>query len=47
MPLEIENLLPLENNDPIHRLFLLTRCIETPNAKHETGIREPKKSDKT
>ena len=53
MPLEIKNLLLLVNNDPIHWLFLLTVCLETPNAKRETGIREnakwrePKKSDKT
>ena len=40
MPLEIENLLLLVNNDPIHRRFLLTVCLETPNAKRETGIRE-------
>ena len=40
MPLEIENLLFLVNNDPIHRLFLLTVCQETPNAKRESGVRE-------
>ena len=40
MSLEIENLLPLVNNDRIHRLFLLTVYLETPNVKRETGIRE-------
>ena len=40
MPLKIENLLPFVNNDPFHRLFLLTVSREIPNLKRETGISE-------